>query len=227
MSKSNPTDNSPNPASRYFEWDGGKGGIRFYDKESKQNTEVPLPFTAVLLDELSTIKGWHDPSESGIYANEVRDTRAHPFVVKAFKGGILAEGLYSAIKDKVHASGGHFVSNLYIAYKDGEELLMGSLQFKGAALGAWMDFAKNNRSSLYDSAIQITGSVEAKKGKVTFFVPTFKLTKVSGETHEEATELDRKLQTYLKGYFGRTKVEQAEHVDTNTAPAEELDEIPF
>ena len=35
MSRSNPTDNTPNPAVRWFEWNGEQGGIRYYDKDKK------------------------------------------------------------------------------------------------------------------------------------------------------------------------------------------------
>lgn len=87
MSRSNPTDGIKNPATRWFEWAGGdEGGIKHYDKEAKADVKVALPFTFLLLDELSTVKGWHEPSESGIYANEVRDTRQDALVVRAFKG---------------------------------------------------------------------------------------------------------------------------------------------
>lgn len=244
MSRSNPTDNSPNPSTRWFEWDGSEGNIRYYDKTTKGNVTVDLPFTFMLLDQLACVKGWHDSSESGIFSNEVKDTRAETLVVKAFKGGVLAEGFYSAIRDKIIAQGGHFTSNCYIAFKpsgdDSEDatLAIGSLQFKGAALSSWMEFAKKRRADLYTSAIRITGFHEGKKGKIIFRVPTFALVPVSDEANAQATELDRELQEYLKSYFGRTRVEQAapvngaaEHPQEEAlAPAgaaPEDDEIPF
>lgn len=219
MSRSNPVDNSPNPATRWFEWDGSEGNIRYYDKAAKETVTVDLPFTFMLLDQLACVKGWHDSSESGIFSNEVKDTRAETLVVKAFKGGVLAEGFYSAIRDKIIAQGGHFTSNCYIAFKpsgdDSEDatLAIGSLQFKGAALSSWMEFAKKRRADLYTSAIRITGFHEGKKGKIIFRVPTFALVPVSDEANAQATDLDRELQEYLKSYFGRTRVEQAAPVN--------------
>lgn len=212
MSRSNPTVNNPNPATRWFEWNGENGVVKYYDKETKKSVAVGDNFTFILLDELGCVKGWHDASESGIHSNEVKDTRAETLVVKSFKGGILAEGLYKDIRDRVAAAGGQFVANCYIAFRNGEELVLGSIQFKGAALGSWMEFQKANRSEVYKKAVQIKGSVEGKKGRIVFKTPIFHLRDISEETNQEAVALDAALQEYLKGYFARTRVEQTEKV---------------
>lgn len=209
MSRSNPTLNQPHPCTRWYEWNGETGVVRYYDKAKKENVEVGDDFTFIMLDELATIKGWHEKSKSGIHSNEVRDTRAQPFVVKAFQGGTLAEGIYQNIKDRVAVVGGKFTANLYIAYKDGKELKIGSIQFSGAALGEWMDFRKANRADLYNKAVRIKGSTEGKKGKITFHTPKFHLTDVTGPTNEAAIELDKEVQAYLEGYFSRKTTEQA------------------
>ncbi len=211
MSRSNPTINNPNPSTRWHEWDGSQGGIKYYDKELKQDVSVPIPFTFILLDQLATIKGWHDASQSGIFANEVRDTTCEPFIVKAFKGGTLAEGIYRSIKDKVIVSGGVFTANLYIAYKDGGDLKIGSLQFKGAALNAWVEFTKVNRSDLYSKSIKIAGMVAGKKGSITFQTPEFQVNDISEDTNRQALGLDIELQNFLKGYFSRKTNDQASH----------------
>ncbi len=76
MSRSNPNENgNPNPSTRWFEWNGEHGLVRYYDKQAEQQVEVGDDFTFMLLDQLGTVKGWHDASDSGIYANEVKDTR--------------------------------------------------------------------------------------------------------------------------------------------------------
>jgi len=210
MSRSQPNDHIPNPSTRWYEWNGSLGNLKYYDKEKKENIEVPLPFTFLLLDNLSTIKGWHDSSESGIFANEVRDTKKETLVVKSFKGGEIATGFYGDIRDRVKASGGKFVSNLYIAYKDVDSYKIGSLQFSGGALGAWMEFQKENRKELLSQAICITGYTEGKKGSIKFRMPTFKLNSVSTEANDIATDLDRELQGYLKSYFAKTHSEKVE-----------------
>lgn len=210
MSRSNPHVNDPNPAVRWFEWNGEHGKVRYYDKDAKVNVDVPLPFSFLLLDELASVRGWHDASDSGIYSNEVKDTRTDTFVVKSFKGGSLAEGLYKDIKDRVNTLGGQYVANCYIAFKHDGGLAIGSLRLKGSALGGWMEFRKEHRSDLFDSAIEITGFTEGKKGRIVFRVPTFDLRKVSDDTNNSAVALDKEFQQWLKGYFGRRTTDQSE-----------------
>lgn len=212
MSRSQPTANNPNPATRWFEWDGENGGVRYYDRDAKENVPIGDKMTFILLDELATIKGWHNDSDSGIYANEVRDTVAETMIVKAFKGGVIAQGFYRQIRDRVAAAGGKFVSNCYIAYKDGD-LKIGSIQLKGAALNAWVDFKKAHRSELYKKAVAITGKTEGKKGKITYFTPAFAMKEIGEDTNNEAMRLDGELQEFLKSYFSRTRVEQVAQPD--------------
>lgn len=228
MSRSNPIDGIRNPATRWFEWAGGNDGgfIRWYDKDARSGVKVPLPFTFLLLDELSTVKGWHEPSESGIYANEVRDTRQDVLVVRSFKGDELASGIYKSIKDRVAAQGGHYCASLYLAYKDGDELKIGNLCLKGAATSAWMDFKKsaptrkdaNGRSlrAYFIDAVKIAGFEELKKGKVTYRIPTFSLQAVSEESNQQAVALDAELQAFLTDYLKRPKAEVAAQPDDDS-----------
>lgn len=238
MSRSNPHDNgTPNPAERWFEWNGEHGTVRYYDKERKQSIDVGSDFTFLLLDQLGSVRGWHDASKSGIYSNEVKDTRQETLVVKAFKGGILAEGIYRNIKERVNAQGAHFVANCYIAFKaeDGS-VRLGSIRFKGATLRAWMDFTREHRAELFNKAIRIKGYTEDKKGKIVYRVPVFKIADISPQTDADATELDKGLQAYLSAYLKRTKRDQIETAPSFVAEDEDQsttsggsydDDIPF
>lgn len=220
MSRSNPTENHlPNPSTRWFEWNGELGSVRYYDKTDKVNVDVGSDFTFILLDQLGSVGGWHDASQSAIYSNEVKDTRQDALVVKAFKGGTLAEGIYQQIRDKVSAVGGQFVATCYIAYKT-QHLNLGAIRFKGAALNAWVEFTKANRAGLYSKAVRISGFTEGTKGRVIYRVPKFSLVEVSDETQAAAVALDVELQTYLKAYFARTTRTRAE----TSAPAHVPDE---
>lgn len=220
MSRSNPTDNTPNPATRWFEWNGEQGTVRYYDKAEKKNIDVGTEFSFILLDQLASVGGWHEASESGIYSNEVRDTRQDVMLVKSFKGGTIAEGLYKAIKDKASVAGGYFVANCYIAYKNGDGLTIGSLKFKGAALHAWTEFVRANRAGVYEKAIEIHGFTEGKKGRVVYRVPELRLKDLSPASNSAAVELDKQLQAYLEAYLKRTKREQVEAA----APTDDLDQ---
>lgn len=243
MSRSRPNEHTnPNPAVRWFEWNGEKGLVRYYDKDKKENVDVGSDFTFLLLDELGSVRGWHDASDSGIYSNEVKDTRQETLIVKSFKGGTLAEGIYRDIKDRVNAAGGQFVANCYIAFKNGGSgLAIGSLRFKGAALAAWMEFRREHRKELYEKAIRIHGFTEGKKGRITFRKPILELKDISPDTQSSAVALDEAFQAFLDGYFKRTTREQVEEpphdvVDEDTddgeygdEPVSELtdDDIPF
>lgn len=221
MSRSNPTEGSKNPCTRWFEWAGGDEGghARYYDKDAKIQVKVPLPFTFLLLDELSTIRGWHDASDSGIYANEVRDTRQDALVVRSFKGGELASGIYKAIQDRVKAQGGHYCASLYLAYRDGEALRIGNLSLKGAATGAWMGFKKTaptvkdpdgkSIKAYYAQAVKIESFEQLKKGATIYRVPKFTLVPVADATNDQADILDVELQAFFTDYFQRPKAEAA------------------
>lgn len=243
MSRSNPTENgTPNPATRWFEWNGEQGVVRYYDKEAKKNVDIGNDFSFILLDQLGSVRGWHEASGSGIYSNEVKDTRQDVLVVKAFKGGTLAEGLYKDIKLEVNAEGGQFVANCYIAFKQDTGLAIGSLRFKGAALGAWMEFCKAHRADLYKKAVRINGYTEGKKGRVVFRVPVLSLKDIAPQTDAEAIALDQQLQEFLASYFARTRRDQVEttthepsideggfidETPTSTVPPLSDEDIPF
>lgn len=219
MSRSKPDANDPNPATRWFEWNGEKGLVRYYDKAAKTNIDVGADFTFLLLDQLGSVGGWHKASDSAIYANAVKDVRSGVLVVKAHKHGILAEGLYKGIKDEVNAAGGYYEAQCYIGYKaeDGG-LQIGCLRFKGAALHAWAEFCKAHRTDLYEKAIRITGFTEGQKGRVIYRVPVLSLVDVSSITHQQAVGLDAKFQRWLEGYLSRTTSDQAAPADEHAQP---------
>jgi hypothetical protein len=204
MSRSRPDPtNDPNPAGRWYEWQGEHGLLRYYDKPTKTTIAADDQFTFLLLDQLSSIRGYHDPSRSTIYANEIRSIKHDPLVVRAFKGGELARGHYADIKARVHEVGGRFCAHCYIASKVNGALALNAIRWKGAALAAWWEFGKAHRGELYASAIQLSGTVEGVKGRVHYKVPAFALKPVSPATEARAQELDGQLQAYLARYLAR------------------------
>lgn len=238
MSRSNPTTDNPNPSTRWMSWSGSEGTLSYFDKAAKEEVSIGSDFTFLLLDVLNSVTGWHEPSESRIYSNEIRDTRTDTFAVKSFKGGELLQGLYKDIRDRVSSIGGKFNSNLYVAYKDGDELKIGTISFSGAALGVWMDFSKENRSDLYKKAIRINGFTDGKKGAVKFRTPKFFLVDTTPETDEKAQTLDKVLQEYMKDYLAKPR-SVAQNVEDHSgfdpeppAPEDidwesEADQVPF
>jgi len=88
MSISKPESERPtNPCKKFIKFNGGTGSFYFYDKEAEKEVPIKLPITFMVIDELSTITGWHDKSVSQIYSNEVHSVVKENLKVRAFKGG--------------------------------------------------------------------------------------------------------------------------------------------
>lgn len=237
MSRSRPQENrTPNPATRFYEWAGSDGVITYYDKEAinpktqKKGCDISIgsTFVFIVLDELATIRGWDEAAHTGIVSNEVHDTNSEPFLVKNFKGRIIANGLYSQIKDTVKAADGYYTQNIYIAYKPKADspLVIGALQLAGHPLNVWVEFKRANPGAIYSKAIMIKGTTEHQKGKIQWKAPIFHTKDISEETNKQAQALDAELQTYLDGYFKRKKTEavptpqQATPSGTGSAPGD-------
>lgn len=211
---------TPNPASKYFEWAGGSDGghISYYDKTATNpktqkpgvNVLVKLPFAFIVIGLTSTIKGWHDASDSAIYSNEVKDTVGEPLVVKAFDGGVLATGFYAAIRDRIAAAGGRFTSNIYLAYRDNGTMKIGCLQLHGASLNSWVEFKNASGDAVWKKAVTINSYKEGKKGSITYRTPVFALKDVSAEADDAAGVLQEQLAKYHAEYFARTRTEAAQ-----------------
>jgi hypothetical protein len=223
MSRSNPTAAGlPNPSTRFFEWSGGEGKLGYYDKEKKEMIEVKTPFRFLFLDQMATVKGYNKKRKTGLYANEVRDTKLEPLRVKFFEGKEdVATGLWVDIKDKVVASSGGFCANVYIAYKDGNELKIGSIAMKGCSLGPWFDFQKKFRKEMHEKSIIIKPGKMNDEGAIEFTPPIFEVGDITPETDARAKELDAELQKYFDSYFSRTTTTQRAEAKAETKPSEE------
>lgn len=235
MSRNNDTNTLENPATRFFEWSGSDGSISYYDKEAKQKVQVKLPFTFMLLDELTTITGFNESANAGIYSNEIKDMATQKLNVRCGKNTTMALGLYKDIKDSIGNSGGRYTKSCYIAFKDEEtkELVIGNIKFSGSSFGggsykdekkneikvkAWIDFFADNRKTIYKGAITISKNPQVcVKGATKFYCPSFALKDISPETDAKAGELCTIVEEYHKQYF-----ENAGHQTerSNDAPPE-------
>ena len=229
MSRSAQASN-PNPCTKWFEWAGSTGNLGYYDKERGEKVAVKLPFTFLVLDQLATVTGWSDDAQSGIWSNEVRNTRTDVLTVRT-KGGIAAEGLYEEVKN---VTGARYAKSIYIAYYDeNKELQLGNIKASGACLSAWIEYCKGK--DVYKGAVTLEGGVQAKKGRTTYFVPQFTAkAEVSDATDDKAKQLDRALQAYLAKYLHDQDTSgldsETSPITDNTfydVPNDEDDEIPF
>jgi hypothetical protein len=202
-----------NPATKFFEWKSNEKTFAYFDKETKTNVSVELPFKFLVLDELHTVKGWNDATESGIYSNEVKWISKDEMIVKPFKGNEIARGLYKDIKEKAKAAGGHYVKSIYIMLEDGS---IANLQLKGAACQAWGDFTSKGKQRLLDEWVSVVGFDEAKKGSVKYTTPIFGyLASIGDAENDLANEAFNTLEAYLKTYLA--KAEAVAEVETEEA----------
>lgn len=215
-----------NPATKFIEWKSDKKCFEFYDKQNEQKVDIPLPFQFLVLDELHAVKGWDDAKQSGIFSNEVKFIGKEPLNVRSFKGGDIIKGLYSEIKDKVKASGAHYVKSVYIMLPDGT---MANVQMKGAVVQEWWEFCNKKRRRLTDEWVSVESSEERKKGATKYNVPIFKFKQsLTEDESKQADAVFDELESYLKSYLSLPL--QPEN-DIETIYAEEVkpepDDLPF
>lgn len=199
-----------NPATKFLEWKSNDQCFEYYDKEAQKKVQVPLPFKFLVLDELHTVKGWNDATQSAIYSNEVKYISKEPMTVKPFKGNEIAKGLYKDIKDKVVSAGGHYTKSIYIMLEDG---LLANIQLKGSAVQKWGEFTNKTRNRLADEWVVVAKALEGKKGAVKFFTPEFgfekSLTKNEGLLADNCYNI---LEAYLNAYLKPIAVDETVNV---------------
>ncbi len=156
------------PATMYLQWSSEDKCFKHYNSATKQNELVELPLKFCVLKELHTVKGWHDKSASGIYANEVAAIGSETLEIKSFKGGVLAKGIYKEIKEIINNIGGVYYKSIYAMLPSGDVV---NIAIKGASVKAWGDFVGQQRSRFASTWVEINSSQDEKKGRVSYSVP--------------------------------------------------------
>ena len=204
MSLSNPT--LKNPCKKFIAWKSDSASFVYYDKESEQNTTMPLPIRFVVLDQLNTIKGFCKADESGFVSNEVHRID-QVMNVRSFKGNFKAVGKYQDIKDEVKAAGGKFCKSVYVMLKNTDGTFeLANFQFYGASLEPWIEFTKKN--DITTIGVEIKDEyLEQKNGGIKFRQPVFGRLKINKEIILSAVAMDKELQNYLKQYEAQKQEE--------------------
>lgn len=185
--------------------------LTWYNKEKKENIQVKLPFTFLVLDELSTITGFNKPIKSGYWSNEVRNTKSDELFVRT-KSGPYEAGLYENLT-QTRSKGGKFAKSIYLIHKIGDKWVIGNFKASGSALSAWIEFTK--------TCVPQNGTVTMTRGKQQesengpFFPPEFKYSSSTDEEDAEAKRFDRELQIYLNQYLAAPKVDDDAHGTEN------------
>ena len=206
-----------NPVTKFIQFKGDKGLFIYWDKEQKKQIELQLPLYFIILDQLTTIKGYNEQNNCGIYSNEVHFID-EVLTVKTFKGGINIVGKYSDIKHELKSIGGKFCKSVYaMIFSENGGTEMVNFQLLGSAFAAFMD-AKINVNK-YAVGI-MPEMVTQTKGTNTYLEPVFKKFNMQDSLLQQAIGYDKQLQEYLKRYKNiatEEKVEVAEKTDIEFA----------
>ena len=191
-----------NPTSKFLEWKSNNKSFSFFDKETKENVEVKLPLTFIVLEEYHCIKGFSDSDQTGIYSNEVLQIGTEEMEVKTFKGRIIAKGKYKDIKGAVNAAGGNYHKSIYAVTKEGELI---NISLKGAAVSKWSKLVEKGAwKRLSDEWISIESAEDHKKGMVKYSTPNFVFnTSLSDAEFKIVEAKATELENYLTTYFAK------------------------
>ena len=218
MSRQDELSGVVNPVKQYVNWSSTEKKFSFYRKETGEKGFLSLPLEITFLKTSSTVKGWSDANNCGIYSNQVISTQNEILTVKA--GDVkIASGLYRDIKDTVKAAGGKYHLNVYCLI-NGE---VSVLQLKGSVLMEWMEFFKGHKKSLDSNTILVKEYNEGKKGAVKYTTPKFEKGSPIADIQFADDSYDE-----VKKYLGY-KPEEATHEEEEwvDVPSEADDDLPF
>lgn len=214
MSRSNKSEERiVNPAKRFYEWDGKIGQFRYYDKSEGMKKNVYVDKLAgVVIEIMSTIKGFDSEAEQGIFSNEVKNLNREKFNVRAFRKNRppkqLAYGYWADIKGDLHKMPGieiNFTSSVYFVSRDEvtKNYEIYNMQLQRSALSAWTNITFDPYSSV---AFIVQSYEEGKKGSITFRKPVFEYKPISKDVEKEAEKLEEEvLMPYLMEYRARNQ----------------------
>lgn len=202
MSLSNPK--LTNPCKKFIEFKGDSGKFQYWDKEQEKNIEVPLPLKFIYLDELNAVTGFNDQAQAGVFSNEVHNLNTQVLTVRVFKSPVTVKGKYKDIKADILQLGGKFMKSIYIGLLNGDTLELANLKLKGSGFGGWLDKKFNPEQS---PAIIVNGTREDKKGAVKFHVPVFENFEITPDIIQQAVQLDKELQSFLREYENAPEIE--------------------
>lgn len=122
-----------NPTELWISWSPSRAEFFYYDKNLKENIFIGPKIKFIILDILKTVTGYSKEYQKGIYANEVHDTLNQKMRVSIMgeQPVLIAEGIYSAIKDKVKAAGGKYTQSVYVALLDNDNFKLANIKING------------------------------------------------------------------------------------------------
>lgn len=224
------TSGAKSPVAKYLQWDSAERTFKFYNKEASKNEYIKMPINFVVLKEMATISGFHEPSQSGIYSNEVATTnlKTQELTVKTGKGITIAKGIYGDIKPTLATSGAKFAMSVY-ALLNGELVC---LKLSGSSFSAWYDFVAENRKQFLTNSVEILSVEDKKKGATKYTQPVFTLGKdIQADVNAKAETAYAELVSYMKSRDNKVDAPELVHAEEVAQPkfeeAPETSDLPF
>lgn len=214
MSMSKPR-TAENPVTKFIQYKSSQGFF-YYDKEKEEDILIDMPFYFIVLDELSSITGFHKKENTGIYSNEIHNTKTEILTVRAFKSDWKCKGFYEDIKDAAFGVGGKFTKNIYALWLLPTPELV-QVKLSGAGFEGWME----KKFQAEGQCIVCKSYHEGKNGTTVYKIPEFKSVVLPDEKkylYDVALKQDEIVQSYLSVYksIKAEEVVEEEVTDTKT-----------
>jgi len=211
MSFANPR--PENPASKFIDYKGDTGKFQHYQKPEAEGQEgknivIKLPIKFIVIDELSTIAGFNDAFQTGVYSNEVHRPKEilhvrlftkkdSPLNKEISKMGCI--GTYAEIKGDIKSLGGKYAKSVYALINNNGAAELVNFKVKGSFLNAWIESGINTDRD----GILIKECIQKKKGTNTYFEPVIEPFEITDK--EKTQKIARKYYDLLQKYFEQRK----------------------
>lgn len=191
-----------NPAKKFYKWESEHKKFSYYEKETKTNIPVDLPFRFVTLGRpLFCVKGFNEKLNIGLYSNEVRSVKDE-MTVRYFDKNqpIIAKGVWADVKEKADVVGGKYHLSIYGYDLENKQII--KIDVKGNGVGEWGELFKKCSTRMADEIVICKGFKDGKKGNVKYTYPTFEMERsVSDDELDEVIEALDVLKKYHSEYF--------------------------
>jgi hypothetical protein len=218
------------PVAKYLQWDSAERTFKHYNKETSKDEYIKMPMNFVVLKEMATISGYHEPTKSGIYSNELAtiNLKTQELTVKTSKGLLIAKGIYGDIKPTLATAGAKFAMSVY-ALLNGELVC---LKLSGSSFSAWYDFVEKNRKQFISNSVEILSVEDKKKGATKYTQPVFTLGKaIADDVNAKAETAYAELVSYMKSRDNKVDAPELVHAEEVAQPkfeeAPDTSDLPF
>jgi hypothetical protein len=213
-----------NPATKFIQWKNKKEekvkegtktvlktvretGWYYYDKASEENIQLQFPITFIWLESMAGVTGYDEKKETGIWSNEVRNSKKDKFVVKA-GNETIAEGNWDTVKEET-AGLAKFANIVYgLVHNNDGDFEVCRFKMAGSALSSWINFQNNAKNRSHSIVCTGFEEVSMKTGG-TYDAPTFKYVEAPSHLLEEADKVCKEqIDPFFEYYLSEKPVDE-------------------